>query len=232
MTRVHYDSSDGVATIRMDDGKANVMSIEMQSELLEAFARAREEASVVVLTGRPGVFSAGFDLKIMGAGDRVQIRNMVRGGFEVAESVLSHPFPVVAACSGHAVAMGLFLLLCADVRIGTEGEFRLTANEVAIGMTLPHAAVAILRGRLAPASADRAAVLAEIFSPTRAVDHGLLHEAVSTDQLEATATGRARGLGQLDFGAHVATKRRMRAGMIERISNGLDEEFGPEPVHS
>ena len=231
MTRVHYDSADGVAVIRMDDGKANVMSIDMQSELLEAFARARDEGKVVLLTGRPGVFSAGFDLKVMGAGDGVQIRNMVRGGFELAETVLSHPLPVVAACSGHAVAMGLFLLLCADARIGVEGELRLTANEVAIGMTLPHAAVAILRGRLAPPAADRAAVLAEIFSPSQAVHHGLLHEAVAADQLESRALARARELTQLDFAAHTGTKQRMRASLLDALVRGMQDEFGPEPVH-
>lgn len=231
MSRVQYDSADGVAVIRMDDGKANVMSIDMQSDLLEAFARAREEGSVVLLTGRPGVFSAGFDLKVMGAGDGVQIRNMVRGGFELAQTVLGHPFPVVAACSGHAVAMGLFLLLCADARIGADGDVRLTANEVAIGMTLPHAAVAILRGRLAPSTADSAAVLAEIFSPSQAVDHGLLHETVAADQLEVRAMDRARQLTQLDFGAHTGTKQRMRASLLDALAAGMRDEFGPEPVH-
>lgn len=231
MTRVQYESADGIATIRMDDGKANVMSVEMQGELLSAFARARDEGCVVILTGRSGVFSAGFDLKVMGAGDRDAIRNMVRGGFELAETVLGHPFPVVAASSGHAVAMGLFLLLCADVRIGTTGDCRLTANEVAIGMTLPHAAVAVLRGRLSPASADRAAVLAEIFSPAAAIEHGLLHQTVDPDQLEAAARDRARALTQLDFGAHSATKLRMRAQLLGELSAGMSEEFGPEAVH-
>lgn len=231
MTRVHYESADGIATIRMDDGKANVMSLDMQVDLLEALARARDESCVAVLSGRDGMFSAGFDLKVMGAGDGVQIRNMVRGGFEVADAVLCHPFPVVASCPGHAVAMGLFLLLCSDLRIGIDGEFRLTANEVAIGMTLPHAAVAILRGRLAPAVADRAAVLAHVFSPKQAREDGLLHELASADTLQSNALERARACTQLDFGAYAATKARMRAALLDELRQGLVEEFGPEPVH-
>lgn len=232
MTRVHYESADGVATIRMDDGKANVMSVDMQADLLEAFGRARDEGRVVLLTGREGVFSAGFDLKVMGGGDGVEIRNMVRGGFEVADAALRHPFPVVAACSGHAVAMGLFLLLCADARVGTEGDFRMTANEVAIGMTLPHAAVAILRGRLSPAVADRTAVLAPVHSPGDALAHGLLHDLASSGTLQAAAHERARGMTSLDFAAHAATKLRMRAALLDELRQGLDEEFGPDPVHS
>ena len=62
----------------------------------------------------------------------------------------ARPTPVVVACTGHAVAMGVFLLLSGDYRIGAAGAFDLRANEVAIGLPMPLTAVEISRQRLAP----------------------------------------------------------------------------------
>ena len=91
---------------------------------------------------------------------------MLRAGFELAERMLSFPMPVVIACTGHAVAMGVFLVLSGDYRIGVAGRYKITANEVAIGLTLPRAAIEICRQRLTPAHFSRATVLAEVFPPS------------------------------------------------------------------
>ena len=135
---VGYELHDSVATITMDDGKVNALSVRMLGTLGEALDRAETDRAIVVLTGRPGIFSAGFDLQVLRAGgaDAVQ---MLKAGFELAERLLSFPTPVVVACSGHAIAMGSFLVLSADYRVGVSGEFRITANEVAIGLTMPRA---------------------------------------------------------------------------------------------
>src|SRR5262249_2560227 len=145
-----------------DDGKVNAMSPRMIAATGAAFDRARADRAAVVLTGRPGVFSAGFDLTVLRAspGDAMA---MVRSGFELAARVLTHPRPVVVACTGHAVAMGVFLLLPGDSRLGVAGAYRIVANEVAIGLTMPLPAVAILRYRLTPSCFDRAVGLAETF---------------------------------------------------------------------
>src|SRR5262245_33988224 len=126
-SRVHYDRQDSIATIRMDDGKLNVLSPAMFAELSDAFDRARADRAVVVLTGRPGVFSAGFDLRVLRAGG-AEASRMVRTGFELAERILSFPSPVVIACTGHALAMGVFLVLAGDYRIGALGAHRIGAN--------------------------------------------------------------------------------------------------------
>ncbi len=159
--------------ITMDDGKANVLSPAMQSEIHEALDRADAEQAIVVLTGRDGCFSGGFDLAVLRSGGS-EASAMLRGGFDLAERILTFPRPVIAACTGHAIAMGVFLLLSADYRIGAEGTYKITANEVAIGMTLPRSAIEILRQRLTPAAFTRASILAEVFSPINAVDCGLL----------------------------------------------------------
>ena len=148
---VSYRFESPVATITMDDGKVNVLSLDMLGQLGAALDRAQHEGAVVVLTGRVGVFSGGFDLAVLRAGGP-DATAMLHAGFDLAERILSFPLPVVVACTGHAVAMGVFLLLSGDHRLGVDGPFRLTANEVAIGLTMPHAAVEICRQRLSPAA--------------------------------------------------------------------------------
>ncbi|HYK66019.1 MAG TPA: crotonase/enoyl-CoA hydratase family protein, partial [Patescibacteria group bacterium] len=147
---VSYELRDSVATITMDDGKVNAMSPAMLSALNDALDKATSDRAIVVLTGRRGTFSAGFDLKVLGAGGP-DAQQMVTAGFELGYRMLSFPAPIVVACSGHAIAMGAFLLLSADYRLGADGPFRIGANEVAIGITMPHFGVEICRQRLAPA---------------------------------------------------------------------------------
>ena len=168
-TLVSYRHEDSVAAITMDDGKVNALSVQMLAELNGALDRAAADRAVVVLSGRPGVFSAGFDLPVLRAGGSPAIA-MLREGFELAERMLSFPIPVAIACTGHAVAMGAFLLLSGDYRVGAAGPYKLAANEVAIGLTMPRAAIELLRQRLAPAHFNRAVTLAEPFSPENAVE--------------------------------------------------------------
>src|SRR5215469_825423 len=138
---IGYQLAHSVATVTMDDGKVNVLSSRMIYEVTRALDRALDDAAAaVVLAGRPGVFSAGFDLPALRAGGRAAT-SMLRDGFELAERLLSYPRPVVIACTGHAIAMGAFLLLSGDYRVGAAGPHKITANEVAIGVTLPRAAV-------------------------------------------------------------------------------------------
>ncbi len=220
MTLVNYHLDGPVATITMDDGRVNALSLAMLTELRVALDRAEADRAVVVLTGRPGVFSAGFDLGVMNEGGYA-VTTMVRAGFELAERVLTFPFPVVIACPGHAVAMGVFLLLSGDHRLGAAGPFKLVANEVAIGLTMPHAATEVLRQRLTPAAFNRAAILAEPFAPDEALAAGFVDEVVEPDQLAESAQGVARRAATLDLAAHAATKLRARRPAVEAIRAGL-----------
>jgi enoyl-CoA hydratase len=222
--RVTYRLADGIAEIAMDDGKANVISPGMIAELHAAFDRAEADGAVVVLSGRPGIFSGGFDLNVLRAGSDESIA-MVRGGFELAERVLSFPLPVVIACTGHAVAMGVFLLLSGDYRIGAGGAYRITANEVAIGLTMPLAAVEILRQRLAPSYFNRAVMIAEPFWPETAVEAGFLDRVVEPGEVLAAARAIAESLRGLDMRAHAATKLRARQQTLQAIRAGIEADF-------
>jgi enoyl-CoA hydratase len=212
-----------VATITMDDGKVNALSPAMQTEILDAFATAEGASDVgaVVLAGRAGRFSGGFDLNIMRT-DPAAAGGMVRGGFVISERMLSFPKPVVVACTGHAIAMGAFLVLSADYRVGADADVRIQANEVAIGMTLPYAALVLLRHRLTPAAADRAANLAPPYSPREAVEIGWLDEVVAPDQVVARAQEVAVGATALDPTAHAATKLKAREELLTELRKRLD----------
>ena len=211
-----YELRDGIATISMDDGKSNVLSLGMFTEINRALDRATTDRAVVVLSGREGVFSAGFDLRVLGAGG-TDAYTMVRTGFDLAERLLSLPVPVVIACTGHAIAMGVFLLLSGDYRVGAAGPYRIGANEVAIGITMPFFGVEICRQRLAPAHFQRAVINAEMYRPDDAVAAGFLDRVVAPSELGDAARAAAGELAKLDVGVHTATKLRARAHALEAI---------------
>jgi len=221
---VTYEVENTIAVITMDDGKVNLLSLPMLMELNGALDRARTEKRVVVITGREGVFSAGFDLATLRSG-RYEALEMLRAGFELAERVLAFPTPVVMAVSGHSVAMGLFLVSSGDYRIGISGQYKLTANEVAIGLTMPRAAVEILRQRLTPTYFNRAVALAEAFSPEDAVVAGLLDRVVAASELAEVANSTASMLAGLDMDAHAASKQRARHHTLLSLRAAIEADF-------
>lgn len=213
---VTYRFDGSVATITMDDGKVNAISPAMLAELYAAFDRASKDRAVVVLTGREGIFSAGFDLHVLRTGV-LDAWNMVRSGFELAARVLAHDRPIVVACNGHAMAMGAFLTLAADYRLGVRGPYKYVVNEVAIGITMPRAAVEICRQRLAPAQFQRAVLLSEVFSPEAALEAGFIDRIVDLPDLAAEADRVAKDLVKLDAAAFARTKARVREASIDAV---------------
>jgi len=213
---VQYSLKGRIATLRIDDGKRNAFSPQVLREIYSALDRAESDRATVIITGREGVFSAGFDLNVMKRGG-IEALRMLRLGYALTARVLAYPCPVVVACNGHVMAMGVFLMLSADYVIGTRGDFKVSANEVAIGLTLPRVAAAMLRHRLNPAAFQRAATLAEYFDVESAHSAGFFDELVDSPDLIPRAEAHAETLCELDQRAHTATKRRIRAALIRRI---------------
>ncbi len=220
---VSYALADGVATIAMDDGKANVFSPEMLDELHGALDRAESDGAVVVLTGRARILSAGFDLATLTAGGQRAV-DMVHRGFLTAERLLSFPAPVVIACPGHAVAMGVFLLLSADHRVGADGAFRYQANEVAIGLTMPRAAIAICRQRLIPSDLDRAVLLSASYTPVEGLRAGFVDQLVPADDVLGVAQQAAQSFTTLNRNAHTTSKRRLRALLLAELREAIEAD--------
>ena len=221
---VRYAVEDGVATITLDDGKVNALSPAMQAAINGALDRAQDEAEVVVLTGRETTFSAGFDLRAAPE----EWPEMVAGGGDLAGRLLAFPLPTIAACNGNAIAMGSFLLLSCDVRIGVAGPFRIAMNEVAIGLTLPFFAVALSRHRLSPPFFDRCANTGVAVDPAEAVAAGFLDRAVAAEALAGAAAEAAAALKAIDRNAHAATKLRVRERVIAEVREGVERLRGGE----
>ncbi len=223
-----YELDGRIATITMDDGKVNAFSIPMLQAVHAAFDQAERDGAVVVLTGRESYFSAGFDLKVFASGDVERVVEMLRLGATLAERILGFPTPVLAACNGHAVAAGSFMLLAADLRIGTEGPFRLGLNEVKIGLTMPWFAVELARQRLQPAAFSRAVVNATMYGPADALSAGFLDRVVGEGELRAASIQEAAELAELNAAAHTATKLRARAGALAAVRSAIETELTAE----
>ncbi len=223
-TLVTYDLADGVATVTMDDGKANVMSLAMLTALLDALDRAQDDEAVVVLSGRERMFSGGYDLAMF---DRPaeEIARTLRAGGDVVHRMLGFPMPIVVACTGHAVAQGSFLLLAADVRIAGTGNAKFGLNEVMIGLTIPHYGIEAARHRLSPQWFNRATTTGVLIGPDDALAAGFVDRLVEPQDVLTEARAEAARLTAVDRDAHRATKLRVRGALLAEIRALHDAEF-------
>jgi len=226
---VIYSHQDSIAVIRMDDGKVNALGPTMQQAINEAIDNAdRDDVGALVITGNERVFSGGFDLKVLTSGEAQPAIDMLRGGFELAYRLLSYPKPVVMACTGPAIAMGAFLLSSGDHRVAAHA-YNIQANEVAIGMTIPYAALEIMQLRLTRSAYQQATGLAKTFFGETALAAGFIDEIVLPEMVLSRAEEAAREFAGLHQHAHAATKLRARADALNAIRAGIDgieAEFG------
>ncbi|MFQ3220686.1 MAG: enoyl-CoA hydratase [Paraglaciecola sp.] len=222
---VDYQYENNVATITLQNGKVNAFSHQLIDELHVALDKAEEARAVVVLTGQPGMFSAGYDLSVMKQSMEVAMQ-LVEKGSRLTRRMLSFPFPIIAACTGHAVAKGAFVLLAADYRIGLQGNFKIGLNEVAIGMTMHHAGVELARGRLAPVFFNRSVILAEMVSPDDAVKAGFLDLVVEQDAFAQTVASAAQSLSKLNMKAHHQTKLKARDELLNILDKAIEKDIG------
>ncbi len=213
---VQYSLQDGVATLRIDDGKRNALSPQVFKQINGALDRAESDRAIVIITGRDTVFSAGFDLNILKGGGTDALR-MLAAGYALTARVMGYPFPTIAACNGHSLAMGIFLMLSTDYVIGSRGDFKIAANEVAIGLKMPRVAAAVLRHRLNPAAYQRAVTLSEYFDVESAVTAGFFDELVEPGDLIARAGQCADEFKQLNPSAHTTSKRAIRGAVRRKI---------------
>lgn len=222
---VDYHLQNQVATIRIDDGKRNALSSQVIAAIRRAFDQAERDRALVILTGRETVFSAGFDLNVMKRGGYPALR-MLGAGYALPARVLRHPYPVIVACPGHVLAMGVFLMLAADYIIGTRGEFKISANEVAIGLPMPRVAAAMLQHRLNPATYQVAVTLAHYFDTDAAQQAGFFDELVTEPaQLMPRAQQLAEQFSKLDAYAHRESKRKIRAALVRKIRMSIPRDL-------
>jgi enoyl-CoA hydratase len=214
----------GIAVITMDDGKANALGHDLLGALLAALDEADASgADAVVIAGRPGRFSAGFDLSVMKAGGTGP-KEMLAAGVDVFLRIYQVPRPVIVACTGHAIAAGAIILMSSDLRVGTAGEFKIGMPELTIGMPLPFFATELMRDRLSKRHLARA-TLGQMYDPETAIDVGFLDEVVSAEDLLDTAVAHARVAGGVGRGAMKRTRTTTRGAIAEAVRSGLAEDL-------
>ncbi|UST65785.1 crotonase/enoyl-CoA hydratase family protein [Pseudomonas moraviensis] len=217
---IAYHLEDGIATLTLNNGKVNAISPDLIAAFNAALDQAVADRAVVIITGQPGILSGGYDLKVMTAGPKEAVA-LVTAGSTLARRLLSHPFPVIVACPGHAVAKGAFLLLSADYRIGVDGAFSIGLNEVQIGMTMHHAGIELARDRLRRSAFHRSVINGEMFDPKSAVDAGFLDKVVTAEELQGAALAAARQLKKINMLAHKNTKLKVRKQLLETLDDAI-----------
>jgi enoyl-CoA hydratase len=220
---VTTERRDGVLICHIDDGKANALAQAMITAITDALGEAESDDSVhaVVLHGREGKFSAGFDLNVMRGDDIAAMVDLVANGGELVRRIYAAPVPVIAACTGHALAAGALILLACDVRIGSDRPCKIGLNEVAIGMTLPDWALTIASDRLSTRHLQRAIPTARITDGAGAVDAGYLDEIVADGAVLEVAVAQAVEFAALSPQAYAVTIRKMRGNTVATMSEQI-----------
>ncbi|MBP0947290.1 crotonase/enoyl-CoA hydratase family protein [Pseudomonas alliivorans] len=218
---VSYHLDDGIATLTLNNGKVNAISPDVIAALNAALDQSEKDRAVVIVTGQPGILSGGYDLKVMTSSPEAA-SSLVTQGSTLARRMLSHPFPIIVACPGHAIAKGAFLLLSADYRIGVEGPFNIGLNEVQIGMTMHHAGIELARDRLRKSAFNRSVINAEIFNPEGAMQAGFLDQVVSVEALSETARTVATQLKKINMNAHGKTKLKTRKAFLDTLDAAIE----------
>lgn len=221
---VSYELNDGVATITMDDGKANALSHDMFDELEVAFDQAEKDAAVVLLKGRAQRFSGGFDLKEMYKGPD-EARKLTSRGSKFAVRLLSFPTPVIGVSTGHCIAMGAFTMLACDYRIGPAGDFKIGLNETAIGMPMHSFGIELGRYRIPKNYFNRSVINGEIFNPEDAISAGFYDKIVPEEQLHAAAAMAGKMFSQLKMNAFSYTKNASRKALFELLEQCIADDL-------
>ena len=232
---VTTERRDGVMIVHLDDAKANALSFEVIAAVHTAIddAEADESVGALVIHGRPGRFSGGFDLGVMFGDDMSAIIGLVADGGALVHRLYGSSIPVVAACTGHALAAGALVLLGCDVRIGADIDAKVGLNEVAIKMVLPDWAFTIAEDRLSKRHVQRALANARITTPRDAVDVGYIDDVVPADDVLERAVAVAAELAStLDPSAYQRTIRRLRGPVLDLMEQQIaaDRAAGTSPV--
>lgn len=220
-----YRLEGAIAVLTLDDGKANVFNDTSIAAMHAALDRAEKEAGAVVMAGRPGRFSGGFDLSVMGS-DVATMQALVKSGAELLLRIWEFPRPFIIACTGHAVAAGAMFLLAADYRIGLEGEWTIGLNEVGIGMPLPVFTVELARARLDPRHFTKATMHAQLYDGAGAVEAGYLDEAVAPEELLERVITKATEMSKFADSGYGPSKQRVRGGLTGFVRASLDQDMG------
>ena len=218
------DDGNGVAVLSADRPPANALDLALLEEIVAAVQPfANDPPRALVLAGRPGFFSAGVDLKLAPTYEPEDRRRMVSAINAMALGVYELPCPVVGAITGHAVAGGLVLALCTDLRVASSaGRYGLT--EVKVGIDYPQAAIGVVRAELAPHAARRLALGSELLGASECLHLGVFDELAEPDDVLPRALELATSLAAFPRETYARTKRELRAATATRLRAAAAED--------
>jgi enoyl-CoA hydratase len=216
-------SKDDISIITLDDGKANVFSPKMIQDVNECLDKVPTESGALIITGRDGMFSAGFDLKIISSGDMQATMDMSLSGFKLLSRIFSFQRPVLAACSGHGIALGTFLLCCCDYRIGVKGDYMIGANEMRTNMVIPIPILELISHRVTASHKYRAILGAEMYSIQSGVEAGLIDEIVDSKDLMEAAMLKAKDLASMGHPSYTLTKELFIREPLQKINDAISD---------
>ena len=216
-------SKDDISIITLDDGKANVFSPKMIQDVNQCLDKVPTESGALIITGREGMFSAGFDLKIISSGDIQATMDMSLSGFKLLSRIFSFPRLILAACSGHGIALGTFLLCCCDYRVGVKGDFMIGANEMRTNMVIPIPILELISHRVSASHKYRAILGAEMYSIESGLEAGLIDEVVDPENLMETAMLKAKDLATMGHPSYTLTKELLIREPLQKINNAISD---------
>jgi len=216
-------NKDDISIITLDDGKANVFSPKMIQDVNECLDKVPTESGALIITGRDGMFSAGFDLKIISSGNIQATMDMSLSGFKLLSRIFSFPRPILAACSGHGIALGTFLLCCCDYRIGVKGDYMIGANEMRTNMVIPIPILELISHRVTASHKYRAILGAEMYSIQDGVEAGLVDEIVDSKDLMEAAMLKAKDLASMGHPSYTLTKELFIREPLQKINDAISD---------
>ena len=226
MNKVIVEKNDGYAVVSLNrPDSMNALSRELRDDFVAALedCQADEAIQVLIITGKGKAFSAGFDLKTFASGDMEKISKMSDLGMRFMYDIFTFPRPVIAALTGHTVAMGLFVACGCDYRIGLKGEFVAQANEVRNNMDIPTSIMQIAASRISKRHAYSVLLHADPFSFANAVDAGIIDEVVEEQSLEDASLEKAKYLATMGHPSYSMTKELLIAEPMQKINDAIKE---------
>ena len=212
-----------ISIIRRDDGKANAFSYNMLSQVNDLLKKVPRDSGALVITGREGLFSGGFDLKTLATGDMEKITKMVQLGYRLLLELFSFDRPIVAAVSGHSIALGLFVTCSADYRIAIDGKYVCQANEVRNNMDIPTQIMEIIRARVNKKYFYSAVYHSDAYSVQDSIEVGYIDEVVSEDQFMKRVMEKAKELATLPHPFYANTKKTAQDDVRQKIADAIDK---------
>lgn len=218
---IDFELQDGISIVKMNnDAAKNSFDIEFAELFIKNVERANREGDAIVISGVDNVFSAGYNVKIIGK-DEKATEKLVELGGEIVVQLLDIRKPVIAACTGHAIALGAVILLGCDFRIGATGNFKIGLNETQLGLALPVFATELAKQRIPHQHIHEVILGAGLHSPEKALTFGFLDQVVALEVVLSESLSLAQKLAKFSARTYAVHKKELNSEYANTVRASL-----------